>query len=539
MDTASLDKLTVIVQSSGGLGLFLLGMIVMTDSLRSLAGEAIRDALMRFTRSPLSGALTGAGATAILQSSSATTVAAVGFVGAGLMSFPSALGIIFGANIGTTITGWMVALLGFKVKLGTLVLPLILCGAIMRLFARGAWAQWGTALAGFGLIFVGITYLQQGMAGMEQVVSFQSLPADSFGGRLLLVGIGIVFTLITQSSSAGVAATLTALFSGLINFEQAAALVIGMDVGTTVTAALATVGGSVGAKRTGFSHVIYNLFTGMGALLLISPYVWLWQTLAPGALTGHAEIALVAFHSSFNILGVVAVLPFAHQFARFIERLFPEKSPPFTDKLDRGLLQQPRLALNSVFVSVRQELLALLGHVRALLDNGGEAGRLIDLRQMQEALDRTHLFLDEIHLKSGEGGDWQRLVALIHTLDHMQRLHERCDEEDYRAAVARGTPELTRLSGLLAETTERVIEAIEQQHWHAAKKCAERTAKTIHEEAGPYRQAVMADIGAGLISVPEGTDRLEAVRWLRRVSKHIARICFHLNEAAVAAGRGR
>ena len=133
-----MENLTVltIITTSGGLGLFLLGMLIMTEGLRSLAGESIRNALMSFTKSPYSGAATGAISTALLQSSSATTVAAVGFVGAGLMTFSGALGIIFGANIGTTITGWMVALLGFKLNLGTVILPFILVGVILKLFFR-------------------------------------------------------------------------------------------------------------------------------------------------------------------------------------------------------------------------------------------------------------------------------------------------------------------------------------------------------------------------------------------------------------------
>lgn len=248
-----------LLQAVGGLGIFLLGMLIMTEGLRALTGNAIQRLLIRFTQTPTSGALTGAIATAILQSSSATTVAAVGFVGAGLLTFPAALGIIFGANIGTTITGWLVALIGFKLQLGTLMMPLILIGVLMRLFAKVRPGQIGYALAGFGLIFVGIEAMQQGMAGLESHFLADTFPANTFTGRLILVLLGIVVTLITQSSSAGVAAALTALFTGTIEFEQAAALIIGMDVGTTVTAIIATIGGSVGSRRTGLSHIVYNL----------------------------------------------------------------------------------------------------------------------------------------------------------------------------------------------------------------------------------------------------------------------------------------
>ena len=144
------DNIFIIITALGGLGLFLLGMIVMTAGLRELAGDAIRTALMRFTHTPSSGALTGATCTAILQSSSATTVAAVGFVAAGLMSFTSALGIVFGANLGTTVTGWLVALIGFKLKIGLLAMPMVLVGAILRLFGSGKLRSAGFALAGFG-----------------------------------------------------------------------------------------------------------------------------------------------------------------------------------------------------------------------------------------------------------------------------------------------------------------------------------------------------------------------------------------------------
>ena len=149
--------MNTLLQTIGGLGLFLLGMIIMTEALRSLAGQIIRNALMRFTRNPLSGAVTGAISTAVLQSSSATTVAAVGFVGAGLITFPESLGIIFGANIGTTITGWLVALIGFKLQLGTLMFPVIFIGVMLRLFGNKRISNIGMGIAGFALIFIGIS----------------------------------------------------------------------------------------------------------------------------------------------------------------------------------------------------------------------------------------------------------------------------------------------------------------------------------------------------------------------------------------------
>ena len=508
----------------------------MTDGLRALAGSAIRAALMRFTRSPLSGAVTGAVSTAILQSSSATTVAAVGFVGAGLITFSASLGIIFGANIGTTITGWLVALLGFKLNLGTVILPVILVGTILRLFGNGRAANIGYALAGFGLIFVGISLMQQGMSGLTDIITPEALPADTLIGRLQLVALGILFTMITQSSSAGVAATLTALFAGAITFEQAAALVIGMDVGTTVTAVMASIGGSVAARRTGLSHVIFNLFTACGALILITPYTLLWEYLSPDALSSNAEIALVAFHTSYNTLGVMVILPFTGRFAHLIKKLVPDKKPSYTGRLGEGLLEQPALALTAVQASIHDELLALLRHVNAMLGDS-LMGRRADLAELQAALDETYAYVDRIHLHETQGAEWERMLGIVHTLDHMQRLHERCEEEEDRAITARGSAELSDYGRTMVESNNGIFNDIETQSWTEAAERADKTAVYIHDQVEPLRQSILAKIASHEIDVPQGTGRLEAIRWLKRVSKHVARIMQHYGEAVLAAGK--
>ncbi|MFP5380591.1 MAG: Na/Pi symporter, partial [Vicinamibacteria bacterium] len=179
----------------------------------------------------------GAGITALVQSSSATTLATIGFVSAGLLSLPNAIGVVIGANIGTTATGWLVSLLGLKLSIGKIAMPLIGVGALLRLLARERLAQAGLALAGFGVIFVGIDALQAGMAALAGRVDPAQFPVAGLAGRLLLVLLGVLMTVIMQSSSAAVATTLTALSGGAITLDQAAALVIGQNVGTTVTAA--------------------------------------------------------------------------------------------------------------------------------------------------------------------------------------------------------------------------------------------------------------------------------------------------------------
>lgn len=518
-----------IIKASGGLGIFLLGMIVMTEGLRSLAGDSIRNALMHFSRTPYSGAAAGAATTALLQSSSATTVAAVGFVGAGLLTFPQSLGIIFGANIGTTVTGWMVALFGFKFPLGMIVLPLILFGVMLRLFFKGKFASSGYALAGFGLIFVGISLLQEGMSGFEGIITPENLPSGSFLAILKLVALGIIATIITQSSSAGVATTLTALYAHAITFEQAAALVIGMDIGTTVTAAMAAIGGSVNVRRTGLSHVIYNLFTGAMAVFLIMPYIYLWQFFAADSLIENAEIALVAFHTLFNTIGVLLILPFTSRFAYFIEKLVPSKEPVYTEVLDMRLLEEPSLALEAARSSLQNEFIALLKHILFILGDK-KNGRKADLPLLQTALDNTQSYVDLIDLKQEEDARWEQIIALIHILDHAQRLHERCEEDEERARVVERSDDLRQERDLLLRHTADIIDAISDKNFSKARKAGQENEASIQQAAAPYREKVTEMMAKDRISIHDGTTKLEAIRWLVRVSHHIARITFHMEK---------
>ena len=516
-----------IIQALGGLGLFLLGMIIMTDSLRSLAGDAMRKLLLRFTHTPLSGAVTGTITTAILQSSSATTVFAVGLVGAGLMGFTEALGIIFGANIGTTITGWIVVLLGFKFQIGSVLMPLILVGALLRLFGKERWASIGMAVAGFGLIFVGIYLIQQGMSDVQKLITPESFPDDNFIGRIQLLLIGVLFSAVTQSSSAGVAVTLTALYAGAINFPQAAALVIGMDVGTTVTAALATIGGTVGSRRTGLSHVIYNLFTGLGALLLITPYVMLWQWLGADVLKNNAEIVLIAFHTSFNTLGVIIVLPLSHQFARLIKYLIPNTETSYTGGLDKTLLHDPTLALSAAQLTLKNEAIALLRHVVYLLGDI-KRGRESNLLELKYALTKTQSYIDYIDLSGNKEGDHEYFINLFHAMDHIQRLHYRCDKGLDKMIDLKYIEDTVAIRKNIADVFVYVIVDLENNDWLAAEERTHELAVNITKQMEALRHSIMARVADNHISVARGNASLDAVRWLDRISGHSARLSHYL-----------
>ncbi len=515
-----------ILTTLGGLGLFLLGMMVMTEGLKAVAGEALHSWLTRFTSSPSSGALTGTAATAVLQSSSATTVTTVGFVAAGLLTFPQALGIIFGANLGTTVTGWMVAIFGFKLKIGAAALPVIFAGAMLRMFGRGRWRDMGSAVAGFGVIFLGMSFMQQGMAGFEGAVTPDSFPPDSFVGRLALMGLGVLITLVTQSSSAGVAIAMTALSVGAINFYQAAAMIIGMDVGTTVTAVIAAIGSSQAARRTGFSHTIFNVFTAAGALLLLSPYAWALKSFSPGLIAASPELALVGFHTLFNLAALVVGLPLANPFARFMERLVPDRKTSLTFRLDKRLLQEPAAATAALEATLKDEFDYLLDWTgRALLRDTAPPG--IPMTVVHQDLRDTRDFLDLLNA-TGEKGRFQpQIGTAMHALDHLQRMFWRLKQADHIDALINDAslkPEVIEFRTVCAEIRSTLDRGIDVDSYQKTGQLARRLAA----QAEQARDDAIEHAVAQDLSVAQTGQRMAGTRWLQRVAQHVWRVAAHL-----------
>lgn len=511
----------------GGLGLFLLGMAIMTDGLKSFAGDSLRNQLARFTRSPLTGAATGMVSTAILQSSSATTVMAVGFAGAGLLTFAQALGIIFGANIGSTFTGWLVVLLGFKLDLAKIVMPLIFAGALMRVIGKRRVAASGFALAGFGLMFAGINTLQVAMKGFEDFVTPDSFPTDSISGRVLLVLIGIGVTLVTQASSAGVAMAIAAVYAGNISLAQACALVIGMDIGTTVTAFLATIGGTVNAKRTGIAHVVFNLLTGAGAFVLLPWFVTGWDWLAVGRLQKDREIAVVSFHTTFNVLGVLLVLPFTNQFARLIEWLVPTETAELTRRLEPSLLTQSSVALDAVQGTL-QELAATVFRSMAILltGRGDPDSARRALEEAERAIAETREYLGRIQTASGSSSIQSLHANALHVVDHLVRLVRRGRMQDQQHEV-QSDKEMRQLGNRLAAAMGPLIES--EGSSIPFSQGVESVWNEIDRKMEPFRHQAISESARGTAGTNQTIASLDAYRWLRRVSYHAWRIAFHLD----------
>lgn len=337
---------------AGGLGLFLLAVNMITDGLKLAAGNALRNILSKATRSPFRGILSGIGITSIVQSSSAVTVATIGFVNAGLLTLYQALGVVYGANIGTTTTGWLVAIIGFNIKVEAFALPLIGIGMILRLTGGDTRrAPIGLVLAGFGLFFIGIDVLKDAFEGLAANIDLQRFTADGVAGILLYLLIGFLMTVLTQSSSAAIAITLTAATGGVIGPYAAAAMVVGANVGTTSTAVFSVIGATSNAKRVAAAHVIFNVVTGVVALLLLPIMFGLTKSISN--LFGLEDIPVVTlalFHTTFNVLGVALMWPVTARLTKYLERQFisQEEIEGKPKYLDKTVAVSPSLALNAL-----------------------------------------------------------------------------------------------------------------------------------------------------------------------------------------------
>jgi phosphate:Na+ symporter len=515
-------------EALGGLGLFLLGMVTLTESLRAASGGLLRRQITRHSASPWRGALAGASVTALVQSSSATTLVTLGLVGAGLMTFPQALGVVFGANLGTTATGWIVAVFGFKLDLGSIMLPLVAVGMLLRLVRRGRTASLGLALAGFALIFVGIDYLQSGMRGLSEVVTPESFPAS----RLLLVGIGTVMTLVLQSSSAGVVTVLAGLHGGALGFGQAAALTIGFDIGTTVTAGIGSIGGSVAMKRTALAHCVYNVGTAVMALAVLPLYVGGLESL--GVELG--ELALVGFHSLFNGLGLVICVPLAGRFAAGIERLLPERELGPARHLDRALLRQSELALEAAVRVLRESAQALLGDLAERLRTPSRA----DLRDARldayaRTLDALRDYLAGITSSPEDPAQFARHVGALHAADHLDRLIDRARDTEFDDLVLED-PDLDSMRQRLVRGLELELEMLGADEGELLLAEAERTAEELAARRRTARPRVLERMAEASVDGEEAERRLDALRWLDRLGYHCARFAQHYVRPEVPEG---
>jgi phosphate:Na+ symporter len=382
-----------------GLGIFLFGMVLLEESVKSLSGRAFRRMIRLYTDTRLKAIGSGTLVTAILQSSSAVSLMVLAFVGAGVMSMQNGVGVIMGSNIGTTFTAWIVATLGFKIKIESFALPFIGIGGIGLMFFRNSTKLSHTSrlLIGFGFLFLGLDYMKGSVENIAQIFDVSRIP--DYGLWLYLL-IGILLTAVMQASAASIVIVLTALNSQLITFEIGAAMVIGANVGTTITVLLGAIGGAPVKKRVGFSHLIFNAVTAVVAFLGLPVLVWCVKIFFD--IDTNSVMGLALFHTLFNVLGVIIFLPFMGLLSQVLFRLYPDYKAVLTVYIDKTPTEVPDAAT----AAIRKEIVHLL-----------EECQLYNLRLLR--IDENLVFDHDLHFEKS----MKKKPTLDHLYENLKLLH--------------------------------------------------------------------------------------------------------------------
>ena len=542
----------------GGVGLFLLGMSVMTNGLKALAGSRLRTTLSKAAATPLSGAFWGAFVTLIVQSSSATTMTTIGLVSAGLLTFSQGLGLVFGANVGTTGTGWLIALIGVRVSLTAAALPMIFVGALIKLLGRGRVSAAGAALAGFALVLLGLTTLQQGMSGLAERLHPADLPAvfgpgvswwSSLLGLLALVVAGLAMTAVMQSSTAAIAVTLSAHYAGAVGLDQACALIIGQNIGTATSSALAALGASSTAKRLALAYILFKLIAALIAVALFPVTIPL---LVRASKTIDGVTLLAGYHTAYNVVGVAVLLPLIDRFTRFVERILPERASPLTRCLDPAALETPIAAEEAVRRTVARSLGTMCGSIGEALTatNHGtpvRAGKeAVSMTEASNALRQAREFMSEASAPPESGEEQERLTSTLHALDHASRLAEVASEKGELRSVPSGSEDV-RAAELCAEAMRNAVliagevgalpdgpdpaapvEPLDGQKEVAGNGAPteqamlqlEHCAITLSELQRAHRKATLSSVAGGAVSANEAIARVDTVRRLEALARH-------------------
>ncbi len=339
-----------------GLGIFIFGMFLMEESVKKLAGRSFKVLIRTYTTGKIRSIFSGLLVTSVLQSSSAVSLIVLAFVGAGIMSMENAIGVILGSNIGTTVTSWIVATFGFQLDIESFALPLVGIGGLGIIFLGGSEKYSGISklLVGFGFLFMGLDYMKQSVEGFSNNFDIASIPNY---GLLVYLIIGILMTAVMQSSSAAMAVILTALNAAILEFNAAAALVVGANVGTTVTVLLGSLGAVPLKKRVAYSHLVFNLITAVLALVLMPFLVYL--SLDVFNLKHNMVLGLALFHTLFNLLGVLFFLPFIKLLAVLLNKLIPDLRKEVTLFINQPTAEVPEAAI----AALRDETIHLLKEV--------------------------------------------------------------------------------------------------------------------------------------------------------------------------------
>ncbi len=540
----------LLFQLIGGLGIFLLGMKSMSDGMQAVAGSSLRRMIALVTNNRVAATIVGVFVTCIVQSSSITTVMVVGFVNSGVMALSQAIGVIMGANIGTTITGWILVL-----KIGKYGLPILGAAAFGYLFSKNERRRY-TAMAfmGVGMVFFGLELMKDACSIIKQMPEFEEwfsfFNADTYLGVLKCALVGCVMTTLVQSSSATLGITISLAFEGVISYETAAALVLGENIGTTITALFASLGATTNARRAAYFHVIFNM---LGVLWITAIFGWYvkfipqffgYEVLQAEVVDGNTTYpgttaAIAATHSVFNVINTLIFLPFVPFFVTFLNKLVPAKDykekPRLTD-LDIRMLETPLLAIEQSQKEIEKmgdgcsKMLSWLAELRG--DKNPDTKLADRLKTREEILDHMQDEIAEFVTKLLSGNVPHSVAAearrQIRVADEFESISDYIYDLDkfdrkLRKTGNRFTEQQLEALSFLQNQTNEYLQSINEGLVQANRNTITQTesiAERIREQIKSARKQHLEELSDGAIAPVVSVAFLASLNAFSRVRDH-------------------
>jgi len=549
---------TILFNTIGGLGIFMYGMVSMSDALQKIAGDRLRQAINALTTKRLVAVFVGLFVTSTIQSSSVTTVMVVGFVNAGLMQLEQAIGVILGANIGTTITGWIIA-----IKITKFALPILGVGIFLYLFSSNEFIKnSGQVALGFGFIFFGLFVMKTGFAGLKAdpafIAWFSKFGAGSTTAVIKSVAVGALLTMIVQSSSATLGITIALAISGIISFEASAALVLGENIGTTITANLASIGTNTNSKRAARAHLIFNMLGVVLIIIIFKPYVRFvhyivfdflgWAQVPANMLNEAGEAPHMAqyiamSHSLFNVVNTIVWIPFLGVLAKLVTFLVPEKGEEAVTQfkfIDPKILTVSAIALEAA----RKEILALGEDVYRMLlltsdiimQKNDVKEKVKDVFKLERSIDISQkeitVYLVKLSTKSLRYERTREVQSLIRAADELESIGDYCESlVNYIRKTKINNMQFSDESRLeLNKLMSKVVKSYEIAHSGFKRKDRsflpdiKITDRNIREYANYAREQHMLRLNEGMCDSLAGLIFNDTLVSMRRIGNHVVNL---------------
>jgi phosphate:Na+ symporter len=553
----------IIILLVGGLGMFLLGMRLMSDGLKAASGERIKRILTLLTKNPIMAVILGAALTGLIQSSSGMTVITVGLVNSGLLALRQAIGVVMGANIGTTLTAWIVSVVGV-VNIRDYALIAVGIGFFLTLTPRGkTYRSKGQVLIGLGLLFLGLGFMKEAFKPLRESAAILSTFQSLSDKPLLAVMVGALVTMLLQSSSATIAIVQLLAFQGLIDFNAAVPLVLGDNIGTTITAEIASVNTNINAKRTARAHTLFNVIgvTYMLPLVIMGIYQKMIYYIVPGEISPmNIMIYIAVSHSTFNIINTTIMLPligYLEKGAIFLSKKAKSEVNGAPQYLDRRLLNSPPAAL----IQARKEVLRMAQLAKEALYTSFNAflrkdtKLLVRVSVLEDAIDNLQgeitRYLVEISQCNLEPEQSDELPVWLHSVNDIERIGDHTENivdlanRSMRAKLKlpdTAKEELNIMFGVLAEMTDNILTAIQDNNRDKAYKALSCEDK-INRQFIEFRESQIHRLNSGVCKPMDGIIFIDMLNNLEKIGDHLTNIAqavlreFHYTLSEVKSGK--